>query len=81
LNVPKDAYDGVTRWLDHSQASATQAHLYRYNPNAPDTAAQKHRHQVNLDLVEESSPEELLRDVRTASDRPDWSNCRLLREL
>jgi hypothetical protein len=42
LNVPKSAYDGVTKWLDHSQASPTQAHLYRYNPNAPDTEAQRH---------------------------------------
>jgi hypothetical protein len=42
LNVPQESYDGVTRWLDHSQASSTQAHLYRYNPNAPDTPAQRH---------------------------------------
>jgi hypothetical protein len=42
LNVPKSAYDGVSKWLDLSQASPTQAHLYRYNPNAPDTPTQKH---------------------------------------
>jgi hypothetical protein len=42
LTVPQESYDGVTRWLDHSQASSTQAHLYRYNPNAPDTPAQRH---------------------------------------
>jgi len=42
LNVPNQAYDGVTTWLDSAQASPTQAHLYRYNPQAPDNDAQRH---------------------------------------
>jgi hypothetical protein len=42
LNVPKHTYDNVSRWLDQAQASPTQAHLYRYNPNAPDTESQRH---------------------------------------
>jgi hypothetical protein len=40
--VPQASYDGVTKWLDRAQASPTQAHLYRYNPHAPDTDAQRH---------------------------------------
>jgi hypothetical protein len=41
LQVPKTAYDGVKKWLDQAQAAPSQAHLYRYNPHAPDTAAQR----------------------------------------
>jgi hypothetical protein len=42
LKVPQETYDGVTKWLDSAQASPSQAYLYRYNPQAPDTDAQRH---------------------------------------
>lgn len=42
LKVPKTAYEGVGRWLDYAQASPTQGHLYRYNPNASDSEQQRH---------------------------------------
>jgi hypothetical protein len=42
LDVPRTSYEGVRRWLDRSQASTNAPHLYRYNPLAPDTDAQRH---------------------------------------
>jgi hypothetical protein len=42
LEVPAKAYQGVVRWLDISQNSADEPHLYRYNPFAPDTPTQRH---------------------------------------
>jgi len=42
LRVPVEAYEGVARWLDRAQASPAESHLYRYNPDAPDTAEQSH---------------------------------------
>ncbi|HND55173.1 MAG TPA: terpene cyclase/mutase family protein, partial [Pirellulaceae bacterium] len=42
LNVPPNTYLSVRKWLDGAQASATEKHLYRYNPLAPDTEAQRH---------------------------------------
>lgn len=41
LKVPKEVYGGVNKWLDQAQASPSQSHLYRYNPNAPDTVQQR----------------------------------------
>lgn len=40
LSVPKETYQLVVRWLDRAQGD--QPHLYRYNPDAPDTPAQRH---------------------------------------
>ena len=40
LEVPKDTYDRIDKWLDLSQQSRTERHLYRYNPYASD--AQRH---------------------------------------
>ncbi len=42
LNVPKESFDKVTRWLDLSQKSDSEPHLFRYNPYAPDTVTQRH---------------------------------------
>lgn len=40
LSVPQETYAAVVRWLDRAQGE--QPHLYRYNPDAPDTPAQRH---------------------------------------
>jgi len=42
LEVPPDAYTKIDRWLDSAQQSPAQPHLYRYNPQAPDTDEQRH---------------------------------------
>lgn len=42
LDVPEEAYQRIRRWLDKSQASSADPHLFVYNPLAPDTAEQRH---------------------------------------
>jgi hypothetical protein len=42
LKVPPEAYQRIREWLDKSQASKDDPHLYCYNPYAPDTDAQRH---------------------------------------
>ncbi len=42
LEVPPTTRAGVQRWLVASRGEGAEAHLYRYNPNAADTAAQRH---------------------------------------
>jgi hypothetical protein len=42
LEVPKSTFDRIARYLQVSQASTAQPHLFRYNPYAPDTAEQRH---------------------------------------
>ncbi|MCL4202170.1 MAG: hypothetical protein KJ000_06730 [Pirellulaceae bacterium] len=42
LNVPEEAYNRIRRWLDKSQGSSNDPHLYSYNPYAPDTEEQRH---------------------------------------
>jgi hypothetical protein len=42
LDVSRDTYQKIERWLDDAQASPQESHLYRYNPYAPDTAEQRH---------------------------------------
>ncbi|MEQ1825156.1 MAG: prenyltransferase/squalene oxidase repeat-containing protein [Pirellula sp.] len=42
LNVPKQSYDGITKWLNASQAGEQQRFLYRYNWQAADTIATRH---------------------------------------
>jgi len=39
LYVPRQTYDGIEKWLEHSQASARERYLYRYNwlANTPET--------------------------------------------
>ncbi len=39
LEVPRDAYDRVRRWLDGAQVVGSR---YVYNPSAPDTPQQRH---------------------------------------
>lgn len=42
LSVPPRTYLGIERWLGYAQGSEDRADRYRYNPFAPDTAAQRH---------------------------------------
>lgn len=42
LKVPPRTYELARRWLDSAQQSKEEPHLYRYNPFAPDTSAQRH---------------------------------------
>ena len=42
LEVPESTYSKIRHWLDVSQGSAQEPHLYRYNPFAPDTDEQRH---------------------------------------
>jgi hypothetical protein len=42
LEVPQETYGLIRKWLDRAQGSSTEKHLYRYNPYAPDTDAQRH---------------------------------------
>jgi hypothetical protein len=42
LDVPQETFAGVNRWLDRAQQSPSQPHLYRYNPDAPNTPEQAH---------------------------------------
>ena len=39
LYVPKQTYEGIQKWLEHSQSSARERYLYRYNwlANTPET--------------------------------------------
>jgi hypothetical protein len=46
LNVPADAYEKVTRWLDFAQAGSDERYLYRYNPLAPNNERQRHGREV-----------------------------------
>ncbi len=41
LDVPKETYQGIDRWLDLAQ-SPERSDRYRYNPYAPDTPTQRH---------------------------------------
>lgn len=41
LDVPDDTYLRIRQWLDRAQLSPSQAHLYCYNPYAPDTPEQR----------------------------------------
>jgi hypothetical protein len=42
IAVDPASYEKVRQWLDKAQGSPTESHLYRYNPYAPDTEAQRH---------------------------------------
>ena len=42
LEVPSDVYSKINHWMNQSQASTRDRHLYRYNPHAPDTPTQRH---------------------------------------
>ena len=42
LEVSKETYRGISKWLDGSQAGETQKYLYRYNFQAPDLPATRH---------------------------------------
>jgi hypothetical protein len=42
LDVPRQTYAKINRWLDDAQQSPTEPHLYRYNPFAPDSPEQRH---------------------------------------
>jgi len=42
LDVPEEAYRKARQWLNVAQKSRQEPHLYRYNPYAPETRAQRH---------------------------------------
>jgi hypothetical protein len=42
LEVPRNTFTGIQKWLDHAQASTTERHLYRYNPFAVESAVTAH---------------------------------------
>lgn len=42
LQVPQVTFDRMARFVQASQVSASQPHLFRYNPFAPDTPEQRH---------------------------------------
>jgi hypothetical protein len=42
LEVSKESYRRISKWLDGSQASDTQKYLFRYNWQAPDMPATRH---------------------------------------
>jgi hypothetical protein len=42
LTVPAKTYDRIEQWLNSAQGSAQDRHLYRYNPQAPNTDTQRH---------------------------------------
>lgn len=46
LKVPAKTYDGIESWMDFAQASDGDGSRYRYNPDAPDTDAQRHGRRV-----------------------------------
>lgn len=42
LTVPAQTYAGVRKWLDISDGGQGKEYLFRYDPNAPDTAERRH---------------------------------------
>ena len=51
LTVPQETYDRLRQWLDKSQASERDPHLYRYNPLAPNTPAQAHGREATKSMT------------------------------
>ena len=51
LEVPPETYTRIERFLDATQASASERHLYRYNPQAPDTPKQRHGREVSQTMT------------------------------
>jgi hypothetical protein len=51
LTVPAEPYAKIRQWLDKSQASAREPHLYRYNPLAPNTPEQAHGRQTSKTMT------------------------------
>jgi len=51
LEVPEATYASIRQWLDKSQASQREQHLYRYNPLAPDTIQQRHGREVSKTMT------------------------------
>lgn len=51
LEVPEETYVKIRSWLDKSQASERERHLYRYNPLAPNTPEQRHGRQASKTMT------------------------------
>jgi len=51
LEVPEDTYVKIRQWLDKSQASQRERHLYRYNPLAPNTIEQRHGREASKTMT------------------------------
>ncbi len=46
LDVPKETYEGIDRWLELAKQAPGREDRYRYNPYAPDTPSQRHGRMV-----------------------------------
>lgn len=42
LEVPTETFVRIEKWMNSAQGAGGEAHLYRYNPFAPDTPQQRH---------------------------------------
>jgi hypothetical protein len=42
LEVPSETFARIEKWMNAAQGAGGEAHLYRYNPFAPDTPQQRH---------------------------------------
>lgn len=42
LEVPQECFARIEKWMNSAQGAGGEAHLYRYNPHAPDTPQQRH---------------------------------------
>jgi hypothetical protein len=51
LTVPAEPYAKIRQWLDKSQASEREPHLYRYNPLAPNTPEQAHGRETSKTMT------------------------------
>lgn len=51
LEVPPETYSGIERWLDLSQGSRSEPHLYRYNPYAPQKGKQEHGRRASTTMT------------------------------
>lgn len=51
LKVPEPTYQKVSKWLDLAKGGRGQEHLFKYNPFAADTEAQRHGLQVSKTMT------------------------------
>jgi hypothetical protein len=51
LEVPSETYTKIDGWLDSAQQSRSEPHLYRYNPDAPNTPEQRHGREASKTMT------------------------------
>ena len=51
LKIPQETFTKVHHWVDAAQKSPSEKHLYRYNPYAPNTDAQRHGRDVTKTMT------------------------------